>query len=152
MPRSLFLDIHCAPCHQATGGAPDRLRDAPRLARFWHRLDTAEIGVEPFAAKGGRRLPAPPPFGHQEGGRAFPAGHRRPDGGWTWDLRCPKGHNKPIQHEKIRAAFGAFPTGTGHLAHRALTQALDSTVSKGCRTGRPVRTSRSHKGRVVPHV
>lgn len=52
MPRSLFLDIHCAPCHQATGGAPDRLRDAPRLARFWHRLDTAEIGVEPFAAKG----------------------------------------------------------------------------------------------------
>jgi hypothetical protein len=109
--RHLFLDIHCGPCHRALGGDPSQLRSAPRLARFWREASGGPVGAEPFAAKGGRRLPAPPPFGHQEGGRAFPPGHRRPNGGWTWDLSCPNGHNKPIQHERVRAAFEAFPPG-----------------------------------------
>lgn len=110
MPRYLALDIHCNPCHRAAGGDPDRLRSAPRLARFMRDGDGV-IFVEPFAGKGPWRPPFPPPFGHQPGGRAFPRGHQRPDGGWTWDLSCPGGHNKPIQHERIRAAFEAFPPG-----------------------------------------
>jgi hypothetical protein len=110
MPRYLALDIHCAPCHRAAGGDPGRLRSAPRLAGF-ERHDDGEIFVKPFKGKGPLRLPPPPPFGHQQVGRAFPRGHRRPDGGWTWDLRCPEGHEKPVRHERIRAAFEAFPPG-----------------------------------------
>jgi hypothetical protein len=110
MPRLLFLDIHCDPCHRAAGGGPDRLRSTPRRARF-SRDPNGQICVEPFAAKGPWRPPHPPPFGHQPGGRAFPASHRRDDGGRTWDLSCPRGHDKPIRHERIVAAFEAFPPG-----------------------------------------
>jgi hypothetical protein len=73
MPRYLFLDIHCAPCHRADGGDPDRLRFAPRLARFSRHPDGGPINLEPFKGKGPWRPPHPPPFGHQPGGRAFPA-------------------------------------------------------------------------------
>jgi hypothetical protein len=133
MPRLLYLHIHCDPCHRLAcqecvrelraegrldearaglaAGDPDRLRSAPRRARF--AVDPADgvMYVLPFKGKGPVRLPLPPPFGHQPVGRAFPRGHRRPDGGWTWDLTCPHGHPKPIQSWRIRAAFEAFPPG-----------------------------------------
>jgi hypothetical protein len=111
MPRYLFLDIHCEPCHRAAGGDSQRLRSAPRRARFSRHPDGGPISPEPFAGKGPWRPPHPPPWGHQPGGRAFPHGHRRPDGGWTWDLSCPEGHDKPVQNERIAAAFEAFPPG-----------------------------------------
>jgi hypothetical protein len=111
MPRNLFLDLHCGPCHRAAGGGPDRLRAAPRLARFERDPASGRIFVRPFKGKGAWSPPHPPPFGHQPGGRAFPPGHRRPDGGWTWDLSCPEGHTKPVQHERIAAAFEVFPPG-----------------------------------------
>jgi hypothetical protein len=133
MPRALFLDVHCDPCHrlacrqcveelraegrlgharaQLAAGGDRRLREAPRRARFWCHSDTGEVGVEAFAAQGTTDGPSPPPFGHQPGGRAFPHGHRRPDGGWTWDLSCSHGHPRHVQHERVIAAFKSFPPG-----------------------------------------
>jgi hypothetical protein len=133
MPRLLFLDIHCDPCHRLAcgrcveelraegrleaamlalaAGEPDRLRAAPRLARFERDPEGGPVGVRPFKGKGAWRPPHPPPFGHQPGGRAFPRGHRRPDGGWTWDLRCPHGHTKTVRGERVRAEFEAFRPG-----------------------------------------
>jgi hypothetical protein len=111
MPRALFLDIHCDPCHRAAGGDPEWLRAAPRLARFSRDPAGGPVYAEPFKGKGPWRPPHPPPFGHQPGGRAFPRCHKRPDGGWTWDLSCPDGHYKPIQEGRIVAAFEAFPPG-----------------------------------------
>jgi hypothetical protein len=98
-PRALLLDIYCRPC-QAAG-------EDHRLARFWRDADGA-VGAEPFSDKGPWRKPyglGPQPR------RRWPANHKRPDGGQTWDLRCPKGHTKPIQHQRIVAAFEAFPPG-----------------------------------------
>lgn len=112
MRRYLFLDIHCAPCHRAAGGDPNRLRSAPRLARFWRDAAGGPVGVEPYSDKGPWRKPyglGPQPH------RRYPASHRRPDGGCTWNLSCSEGHDKPIQHERILAAFEAFPPGEDTL-------------------------------------
>jgi hypothetical protein len=108
--QHLFLDIHCAPCHQAAGGDPDQLRSAPRRARFWRDASGGPVGAEPFSDKRPWRKPyglGPQPH------RRFPASHQRPDGGCTWDLSCPKGHTKPIQHEHIVAAFHRTPEAPG---------------------------------------
>lgn len=100
MARALFLDIYCRPCEQAG--------EENRLARFWRETEDGPVGSEPYSAKGPWRKPyglGPQP------NRTWPARHRRPDGGWTYDLRCPMGHYKAIQHERIVAAFEAFLPG-----------------------------------------
>ena len=100
MRRALFLDIYCRPCEEAG--------EEYRLARFWRDEDGA-VGAEPYSVKGPWRKPyglGPQP------NRRFPPNHRRPDGGTTWDLSCPEGHDKPVQHKRIVAAFEAFPPGT----------------------------------------
>jgi hypothetical protein len=108
MRRFLFLDIYCRPCEQAG--------EDNRLARFWREARGGPVGAEPFSDKG----PWRPPYGlGPQPHRRFPASHQRPDGGTTWDLSCPKGHTKPIKHERIVAAFEAFPPGTDTL-RRAL--------------------------------
>jgi hypothetical protein len=110
VPSYLLLDVYCDTCHRDAGGDPGQLRSAPRLARFERDMAGGPIAVRPFAGKGPWREPFPPRIGPQ-GRRAFPPVHRRPDGGWTWQLRCPHGHYRPVQHERIRAAFEAFPPG-----------------------------------------
>jgi hypothetical protein len=108
MARTLWLDIDCGACERA--GDPD----PPRLARFWRDSD-GRVGVEPFTPKGPRPGREPPPaLAGPQGHRAFPVVHRRPDGGETWQLDCPHGHHKPISHERVRAAFEAFPPGQDH--------------------------------------
>jgi hypothetical protein len=100
MSGGLFLDIYCHPCEQ--------VGEDNRLARFWRAAEGGPVGAEPYSDKGPWREPyglGPQP------NRRFPPNHRRPDGGLTWDLSCPRGHNKPIQHERLEAAFAAFPPG-----------------------------------------
>jgi hypothetical protein len=100
VPRYLALDILCGPCERAGDPNP------PRLARFIRRPD-GEVYVEPFTPKGRQRYSVP--FG--DNSDVIPDAHRRPDRGYTWRLGCPQGHDKPIRHERIVAAFDNFPPG-----------------------------------------
>jgi hypothetical protein len=134
MPRNLFLDVHCDPCHRLAcrqcveelraeghlqaalaalaAGDPERLRRSPRRERFEREPDGGQVYVRPFKGKGSQHGTPPPALSdHQGRYRANPHGHRRPDGGWTWDLSCPHGHTKPVRNERIRAEFEAFPPG-----------------------------------------
>jgi hypothetical protein len=97
MPRYLVLDIHCRPCHWATGGDPNQLQLVPRLARFVRDVRGGPIQAQSFTYKGQP---------------VIPLRRQRPDGGVTWQTRCPHGHDKPIQEWRIVAAFDAFPLGT----------------------------------------
>lgn len=95
MPRYLvldlhFLDLHCGACER--GGDPN----PPRLARFVRNARGGPIGFQPFTVDGKQVGPYP---------------HQRPDGGVTWQLLCPQGHNKPMRHERIAAALDAIPAG-----------------------------------------
>jgi hypothetical protein len=90
----LVLDIHCGPCQR--DGDPN----PPRLARFVRDVHGGPIQAQSFTYKGQPVIPLQ---------------HQRPDGGVTWQTRCPRqpyGHNKPIQEWRIVAAFDAFPPGT----------------------------------------
>lgn len=94
MSPYLVLDIHCGPCQR--DGDPN----PPRLARFARLAEGGPIKAQTFTYKG--QLVAP-------------LSRQRPDGGVTWQTRCPRqphGHNKPIQEWRIAAAFDAFPPGT----------------------------------------
>jgi len=79
----IVLDIHCRTCHD------DGDKNPPRFVRFV-RDDAGTITPQPFKV-GGQAVTAYP--------------HRRPDGGITWQLQCPQGHNRPIRHERILEAF-----------------------------------------------
>jgi hypothetical protein len=94
MPRDLILDIHCRPCEQAGDPNP------PRLARFARRGDDGAFGSKTHTADGRQAMTHPP------------EPHVRPDGGITWRLRCPWGHHKPVQQERIIAFLDALPPGT----------------------------------------
>jgi hypothetical protein len=96
MAQYLVLDIHCQPCRPGwRDGDP---HPPPRLGRFVR--DAAGIRIQTFKHKGMQ---------------AIFARRQRPDGGWTWQLSCPHGHNKPIRDERIAAAFDAFPPGTERM-------------------------------------
>jgi hypothetical protein len=88
MPRYLVLDIHCGPCQR--DGDPN----PPRLARFARLADGGPLEVKPFTVKGQPVIPYP---------------HVRPDGGVTWQLVCPQGHDKPVREERIIAVLDAIP-------------------------------------------
>lgn len=112
MPRYLVLDLHCDPCRRLdcrqcvealrtkgrleealavlASGDPDWLRSAPRLARFVRAVEGGPIGAQPFNYKGQQ---------------VIPYRHVRPDGGVTWRMLCPHGHDKPIREERIVAEF-----------------------------------------------
>jgi hypothetical protein len=94
VPRYLVLDIHCGPCER--DGDPN----APRLARFVRDVRGGPIQAQSFTYKGQPVIPLP---------------RQRPDGGVTWQTRCPHGHDKPIQEARIAAAFNAFPPGTDSI-------------------------------------
>ena len=94
MPRYLVLDIHCGACER--DGDPN----PPRLARFVRDTIGGPIGFQPFTVDGQRVGPYP---------------HQRPDGGVTWQLVCPQGHNRPVQNERVAAALDAFPPGTDSI-------------------------------------
>lgn len=83
-PRDQALDLHCGDCRRAGNPHP------PRLARFT-RFSTGAVEVTGLYGKHPR----------------YPR-HRRPDGGATWQLRCPQGHDRPVRHERIVAAFERF--------------------------------------------
>jgi hypothetical protein len=96
MARHLTLDIHCKPCRRAVD--PDRPWLAPRLMQI-ERTTDGQVLVTRFTYEGERVIPNP---------------HQRPDGGNTWQLRCPHGHNRPAKHERVLAALAAmetFPAG-----------------------------------------
>jgi hypothetical protein len=97
MAQRLVLDIHCRPCRPGwRDGDP---HPPPRLGRFVRD------------ASGGIRIQT---FTHK-GMQAISVRRQRPDGGMTWQLICPHGHNKPIRDERIAAAFDAFPPGTERM-------------------------------------
>jgi hypothetical protein len=98
MPRDRWLDLHCAPCHRADGGDLERLHLAPRLARFALRADGA-FGAKVTTRDGQLSMSRPP------------EPHVRPDGGITWYLRCPQGHFRQVQEERIIAALRTLPPG-----------------------------------------
>ena len=81
--RDQQLDLHCGACRRAGDPNP------PRLARFTH-FDSGTVEFTPPSGK----HPIPR--------------HERPDGGVTWQLRCPKGHDRPVRHERVVAAFEHF--------------------------------------------
>jgi hypothetical protein len=98
MAQYLVLDIHCQPCRPGwRDGDPN---PPPRLARFVRDVRGGPIQAQSFTYKGQP---------------VIPLRRQRPDGGVTWQTRCPRqpyGHNKPIQEWRIVAAFDAFPPGT----------------------------------------
>jgi hypothetical protein len=110
--RYLVLDILCKKCERPGKRTPrmarfvrrsnDPLADNPKvgLREVLHRLQ--EIGVQPFRYKG------------QE---VIPYCHRRADGGRTWYLVCPHGHEQRVREERIAATFdtiaGLDPDGNG---------------------------------------
>jgi hypothetical protein len=94
MPRYLALDIHCGPCER--DGDPN----PPRLARFARLADGGPVEVQPFTVNKQPVIPYP---------------RQRPDGGVTWQLVCPQGHNRPVKHERVVAALDAFPPGTDSM-------------------------------------
>jgi hypothetical protein len=98
MPRYLVLDIHCRPCRPDWRDGDPGL--PPRLARFARLADGGPVEVRRFKYKGQLVHPYP---------------HRRPDGGVTWQLLCPHGHNRPVRHERVVAALDAIPPGTGSI-------------------------------------
>src|SRR5215218_6107908 len=85
--RHLVLEIICGTCQR--DGDPN----PPRLVRF-ERTSDGRVEVKPFTANRQKVIPYP---------------HRRPDGGWTWQLVCPQGHDRPVRHERVLAALDAFP-------------------------------------------
>jgi hypothetical protein len=90
--RYLVLDIHCRSCRpEWRNGDPDL---PPRLARFARLAAGGPLEVKPFTVKGQQVIPYP---------------HQRPDGGVTWQLVCPQGHDKPIREDRIIAALDAVP-------------------------------------------
>jgi hypothetical protein len=91
---TLVLDLHCGPCARATD--PYQPQRAPRLARFVRDARGGPIGFQPFTV---------------EGQKAGPYPRQRPDGGVTWQLLCPQGHNRPVKQERLVAAFEVFPAG-----------------------------------------
>jgi hypothetical protein len=107
MAQYLILDIHCRPCRPGwRDGDP---HPPPRLGRFV-RDASGEIRIQ-LPSRGGIRIQT---FTHK-GLQAISVRHQRPDGGMTWQLICPHGHYKPIQDERIAAAFDAFPPGTERM-------------------------------------
>jgi hypothetical protein len=88
---NLLLDIHCLACYRGDEHVP------PRLVRFV-QYDGEPINVRPVKRKGEKVIPRP---------------HERPDGGITWQLVCPRGHNRPLRNERIVAAFAAMAVAFG---------------------------------------
>lgn len=87
MTAYLVLDIHCRPC----GG-----EHPPRLVRFVRASGGGPIGVQPFTVDG-----------HQ----VIPYYWTRADGGRTWRLVCPHGHEQRVREEHVSAALDTVTPG-----------------------------------------
>jgi hypothetical protein len=101
-PRYPTLVVCCRDCEQAGD------RNPPRLARFERHPD----GTVELAPSGANRAIRRAARGETKlYPWMLPAPHQRPDGGVTWRLRCPRGHDRPVRHERLVAAFEGLPSG-----------------------------------------
>jgi hypothetical protein len=97
-PHYPALIVCCLGCQQAGDPNP------PALARFAQHPDGG-IEPQPWSANHAQRRGVLYPW-------MMPVRHERPDGGATWRLpRCPYGHNRPVRHERLAAAFERIPAG-----------------------------------------
>jgi hypothetical protein len=88
---TLIVDISCGHCERAGDPNP------PRLVRFtrWSFDEDVYVDSEQEWSTTDRS-----PSGRDW----IPGAHRRPDGGITWELRCPQGHYQPIRHDRFVSA------------------------------------------------
>ncbi len=96
-PHYPTLAVCCQVCYQHGDPNP------PVLARFALYPD-GTVDLQPSRVPRAARRTLYPWM--------LPTEHRRPDGGVTWQLpRCPQGHNRPVRHERLVAAFEHYPAG-----------------------------------------
>jgi hypothetical protein len=101
-PHYQTLIVCCRDCQLAGDPNP------PALARFAQNPD-GSIDLE--ASTLNRAVTRGPLYPWM-----LPVRHERSDGGVTWRLpRCPYGHNRPVRHERLVAAFEEFPAGRNDI-------------------------------------